>query len=300
MSRIARKKQPRRPRRKDEASLYFIFERDLDRETIFSEHDGWYSQINTEKGRIDYGIRFGNLILGVEVKSGFPNRSHFQQVLDKYGDCFDALYLAYPSDRAAEAFSVRSRRSNFSEIGLISIALYRTHCFRKASAVGRESDYAWATFDDDEYWDEISEYTTKKRIEIVSSVLSDEGHIKLTERDWRSLALLYAMYKVTSVDKFHSVDDLWQKHCKDLKWNGSVSYFRLSTAGLVRDRSYGVMLSLFNLTHEGYQLRRKIEKHLKEKLGVRRWKQLVGQWRAWKKDHTKRQKEVKRENLREE
>ena len=94
MKKRVRRKQPKRPRRKDEASLYFLIERDLDRETIFSEHDGWYAQIGVGNGRIDYAIRYGDLVLGVEVKSGFPKRNHFRYVIDKYRDSFDALFLA--------------------------------------------------------------------------------------------------------------------------------------------------------------------------------------------------------------
>jgi len=298
MSRRIRRKRPRRPRRKDETSLYFIFERDLDRETIFSEHDGWYSQIDTRRGRIDYATRFGNQVLGVEVKSGFPKPSHFKQVINKYKDCFDALFLAYPSDRAAEAFSVRSDRYDFSEIGLISIALYRTHCIRKALVVGRRSNYTWTVFDEEAYWADISQYVTKMKVKIVDSILSDEGHIKLRERDWRSLALLYAMFKVSGVDKFHTVDKLWTKHHKDLEWNGNVSYSKLLDAGLVQDRSYGVMLSLFNMTHEAYYRKKKIENRLEEKLGVKRWKQLVGQWRNWRSEHRRKHQDVKEEILR--
>lgn len=299
MRKRVRRKQPKRPRRKDEQSLYFLIERDFDRETFLAEHDGWYSQVSVSKGVIDYAVRYGDRVLGIEVKSGFPKRGHFQQVVSKYRDSFDALYLAYPSDRAAEAFSIGSGRSSeFSEIGIISIALYRTHCIRRALVVERENSDAWDVFDEGVYQKEITEYVTKKKAKIIDSILSDEGHIRLTERDWRSLALLYRMCKATSIDRFHSVNELWKKHCKDLKWKGNVNYSNLLSSGFVLDHSYGVMLSLFNLTHEAYYRKRKIESRLKEELGVRRWKQLVEQSRTWRSEHRRKQKDLKEEILR--
>jgi len=299
MRRRVPRKQHKRPRRKDEASLYFLIERDLDRETVFSEHDGWFAQITTVGGRIDYTTRYDELVLGVEVKSGFPKRGHFRDVADKYAKSFDALFLAYPSDRAAEAFSVGGGRSGkFSEIGIISVALYRTHCIRRALVVERERDDAWEVFDEDVYWDEISEYITKRRLKTIDSILSGEGHISLRQRDLRSLAVLYSMSRATSVDKFHSLDMLWKKHCKNLRWKGNVNYSNLLNAGLVSDRSYGVMLSLFNLTHEAYYRKKQLEKYLKEELGIRKWDKLLEHSGLWKREHRAQQKDLEEEILR--
>lgn len=298
MRKRARRKKPKRPRRKDEASLYFLIERDLDRETVFRKHDGWYAQIGAGNARIDYAIRYDDLVLGVEVKSGFPKRNHFREVIDKYRNSFDALYLAYPSDRAAEAFSVSGGRSGeFSEIGIVSIALYRTHSIRRSLVIGRESDDAWDVFDEDVYRDEITSYITKNKVKIVDSILSDEGHIRLTDRDWRSLAVLYGMYRATSVDRFHSVDNLWKKHRKDLGWKGNVDYSNLLDAGLVCGRFYGEMLGLFSLSNEAYYREKRLRRLLRQRLGDREWNRLNEQSKAWAREHRRQQKDFKIEIL---
>ena len=109
--------------------------------------------------------------------------------------------------------------------------------------------------------------------------------------------MLYEMIKVTSIDKFYSVEKLWEKH-KDLGWKGTVNYSKLLDAGLVLDRSYGVMLRLFSLTHEAYYRKRRIESRLREEIGIRRWKQLIEQSRVWRSEHRRQQKDFKEEILR--
>jgi len=65
-------------RRRDEESLYYIVERDIDREAIFPNHDGWYSQISFgRKNRIDYIVKYGNDVYGIEVKKDLPNSKTF-------------------------------------------------------------------------------------------------------------------------------------------------------------------------------------------------------------------------------
>jgi len=49
---IEKKRKARKERRRDEESLYYILERDLDREAIFREHDGWYPQVSFGSNRI--------------------------------------------------------------------------------------------------------------------------------------------------------------------------------------------------------------------------------------------------------
>jgi len=296
----ARRKQPKRPRRRDEQSLYFLIERDLDRETFLAEHDGWYSQVSAGRGVIDYAIRYGNLVLGVEVKSGFPKLSHFQQVVNKYRDSFDALYLAYPADRAAEAFYVANRGGSreFSEIGIISIALYRTHCIRRALVVERENDEVWEEFDEQLYRKNISEYINRAKVRIVDSIFAGTGHIILTERDWRSLAVLYGMSRATSVDKFHSLDKLQEKYRKDLRWKGYVNYSNLLDSTIVYGRFYGRILGLFSLAHETYYRRGKLRQRLREEIGHKDWKRLNEQIKNWKDKHRRQQKEMMKEILR--
>lgn len=223
-----------------------------------------------------------------------------EDVLDKYREPFDASFLAYPSDRPAEAFSIGSGGSSeFSEIGIISIAVYRTHCIHRAVVLKRKCSDAWDAFDEDAYWDDLPTlYVSKKRLKTVDYALSDKDHIKLTKRDWRSLAVLYGMSKATSVDKYHSLHGLNSKHRKELGWRGNVNYSNLLDSNLVDDRSYGVTLSLFNLSHEVYYRRKKLRKLLKQKMTNKEWQKLVEQSKVWEREHRKRQKSLMREILR--
>ena len=68
----------RKERRRDEESLYYILERDIDREVIFREHDGWVYQVPSGKGKIDYAVKYGNNVHGVEVKFSFPKIKDFE------------------------------------------------------------------------------------------------------------------------------------------------------------------------------------------------------------------------------
>ena len=67
-------------RRDDEASLNYVLERDLDRNAIFELNNGWYTETSTTKkyknggmkGRIDYIVRFGDRLIGIDMKAYFP------------------------------------------------------------------------------------------------------------------------------------------------------------------------------------------------------------------------------------
>jgi hypothetical protein len=88
-----RRKRVLTERRRDEESLYYILERDLDREAIFQGHDGWYSQVPLGKRkRIDYVVKYNKKIYGIEVKKDFPNERHFEQV-EKYRNTLNGVFL---------------------------------------------------------------------------------------------------------------------------------------------------------------------------------------------------------------
>lgn len=51
----------RRQKRSDEESLYYILERDLDRDAIFYPHDGWFPHVRVGgKGIIDYALKYSD------------------------------------------------------------------------------------------------------------------------------------------------------------------------------------------------------------------------------------------------
>ena len=76
-----------RERRRDEKSLYYIIERDLGTEAIFKGHEGWKRQIKLPDGIIDYALKYGNYVFGIEVKFDFPVSGHFDQVVDLLPPC---------------------------------------------------------------------------------------------------------------------------------------------------------------------------------------------------------------------
>jgi len=127
-------------RRIDEASLCYVLERDLDREAIFSGHDGWYSQVTLGRGkRIDYVLRYGDRLYGIEVKTGLPDVRHFEQV-EKYRSQLDGVFLAYPSDRAGEALFLSEGKQKYTDVGLVSLTLFRSHTIRRGKQSNRTSD----------------------------------------------------------------------------------------------------------------------------------------------------------------
>ena len=83
----------RKERQSDEDSLYYVLERDIDREAIFPEHDGWHSQVSFGKGkRIDYVVKYGNRLYGIEVKTEIPKPVHFVQAR-RYCNALNAVFL---------------------------------------------------------------------------------------------------------------------------------------------------------------------------------------------------------------
>lgn len=288
--RVRAAKRRKKERRRDEQSLYYIIERDLDTEAIFREHEGWERQLSLDGGTVDYALKYGKHVFGIEVKYDFPSPKHFDQVVDQYGRYFEATFLAYPSDRVGEALYIKEKQS-YEEVGLISIALYRSHLIRRAAMEKKEdSSEILNHFSERVYWqnirkNEIGVPRTSKRI--VELVLNDT--INLEQKDWEFLALLWASEIATGVFKYHRYVNLKQR-AKDLGW--TVPYYQaLTYTSLVETRSYGDTTWLYILSDAASYYKKELEEKMSEELGNGTMTRIRKIAEKWKNHHRERQKE---------
>jgi len=305
-----RRRQIRRQRRSDEESLYYILERDLDRNAIFDSNDGWFPQLRIgSKGIIDYALKYGDLLVGIEVKKGFPDLKHFDQMA-RYAKFFDATFLAYPSDAAAEALFLSESKAVNMDIGILALALYRTHVVRNARVAKRLSDEVWVnTFDEKEYWRDVRRERKQFKLDddkrlTASALMSkcvwakvnksgkrmrEASRINIPLSAWRFVATLYALSNAKSIYCMHpktEVDDLFFKR---MKW-GYMNWGVPLRAGFVYSREYGTRLTLYNLTEEMDYFRPELEKTLENELGKTDWRKIQRLTDDLKKEHIKAQK----------
>jgi len=305
-----RRRQIRRQRRSDEESLYYILERDLDRNAIFDSNDGWFPQLRIgSKGIIDYALKYGDLLVGIEVKKGFPDLKHFDQVA-RYSKFFDAIFLAYPSDAAAEALFLSESKAVNIQIGILALALYRTHVVRRAGVIKRTSDEVWKNaFDEKEYWKDLGRKRKEFKLDdderlTASALMSkciwtkvnksgkrtrEACRINIPLSAWRFVATLYALSNAKSIYCMHpktEVDDLFFKKMKWAYMNWGVPL----KAGFVYSREYGTRLTLYNLTEEMDLLRPELEKALENELGKTDWRRIQEIVDDLKKEHIETQK----------
>jgi hypothetical protein len=251
-----RKRKIRQERRSDEASLYYIIERDLDRGALFPEHDGWVRQVQTGKGTVDYVVKYGKKLLGIEVKVGFPDIRHFEQVSKKYSRALDAIFLAYPSDAVAEALFISESKATYPNIGLISIALYRSHIARPATIIQRTYQKIWNDqFDDRAKMKRIKRQGFKTKYQIPATAVECGGSMvsysksgeELPEDDFEvseissnagyALSVLYHLNKIFGAHRYFSYSEL-KKYLAHVNYR-AFSPRQLIRVGLADFRSYG-------------------------------------------------------------
>ena len=313
-----RKKETRKrvfkEKRRDEESLYFILERDLDREAIFPSHDGWYSQVSLGKRkRIDYVVKYRDKVYGVEVKKNFPSERHFEQA-EKYHDSLNGIFLAYPSDWVGQAIYVSEmKKSKFPDVGLISLTLYSSHVIRKTKQKERQSEQTWKDLllEDKEYLSRVSqEWTLEQSDRLTSTALKDgcfwvssnRNHkereelsaLSFSKSDWKGLALLYGAASATSMHRYFSLDSLWRDYCKDLGWK-SFNLGKLEFSGLAVSRSYGDLLWMWTLSEASIFFVSKVRDTLRIQLKEREWKNLNQKINEWRREHEDNQNYYEKE-----
>jgi len=307
-----RKRRRHKEMRSDEESLYYILERDLDREAVFQEHDGWYSQVSLGKRkRIDYILRYNDKIYGIEVKTGYPKLQHFNQA-EKYCVALNGIFLAYPSDRVGEALFLCESKQRYLDIGLLSLTLFRSHIIRKAKQYDRQNEQIWNdyNFDEKKYWDKVKTWSWQRADGLPATILRDECfwisynphgsyseenfyRLPLSKSDWQALGVLYAITTATSLDRYFSWEYLW-KLCQQIGWK-SFYPWNLVQCNLADLRSYGDRLSLFSLTPKAHFLQSSIRKVLKQKLVKQEWKKIDEKIAVWKQQHKENQSKYEKE-----
>lgn len=309
-----KKKRILREKGRDEASLYYVLERDLDREAIFPGHDGWYSQVSFGKGkRIDYVVKYGDKIYGIEVKKDFPKTDHFEQA-EKYRNALNGIFLAYPSDGVGQAVYVSEmKESKFPDVGLISLTLFRSHIIRKARQSERQTEQIWKDllFDDKEYLNYVTKEWELEQLDRLSKTVLKDGcfwvssnrsyeesedlhELSLLKNDWRGLGVLYGASLATSLHRYFSLEDLWEHFCKDLAW-ANFSLGKLELCGLTYSRSYGNLLSMWTLSEASVFLIDKVRKALREHLDKNEWTKLNEKMTQWRLDHKQTQTKCEKE-----
>lgn len=300
----------KKQRRRDEESLYYIIERDLDREVLFPGNDGWFPQVEVENCRVDFAVKYGDRILGLEVKKSFPMLGDFRQA-SKYSTSLDAVFLAYPSHAVAEALFISEYKRHYLEIGLVSMALFRSHCIRPAVFSRRRNNQTWDSYFNESYGSEDWVYdfeedslaaTVFKDGCLWVSYDEDERYrkevvrLELTKIEWNSLAMLYALTEATSAYRFHDGDILDRLMKEKMGWN-TYDFTKLLKAGIVEDFSYGSNLWLCRLTDAANMYKENMKKVLRKNLGNNEWKKIQNLIKVLKIKHSEEQRKRLREFL---
>jgi len=275
----------------------------LDREAVFPANDGWSSQVSLGKrNRIDYVFKYGNSIYGIEVKKGVPCQRDFEQAL-RYLPFLNGIFLAYPSERAAEAPLMSKKRVAFSDVGLISITLFRSHVTKSAKHRERATDQIWKENNEENFLSDVRTNWKWDNYDRIAATAIDDGCFwvsyksngkrcdlsrqPLLKSDWIGLALLYAANRAESMFKYFSYDVLTNLQ-KSLGWKG---YFNLSTAvqcDLADLCSYSSRLHTFSISNQAVFLETPLRKAIKREIGAEKWTQLlekIGELRTLHRTH---------------
>lgn len=295
-------------RRSDEESLYHIVERDLFRDAIFPENDGYAPQVslgikNKKKSiRMDYVVKYGDKIFGIEVKQSFPTKDDFKQAI-RYKKYLDGIFLAYPSDRVGEAMYLNEFNHKYPEVGLISIALFRTHHIRPCTFSKRKNDKLldrfyiedWNCLDYDKKLKRIAETVLSDAFWVSvdksgKSIETDElKAIRLLRKDLESLAILYALTKAKGILRWFSWNEL-HKFGKKLNWKNP-DYGLLRVACLAESCTYSDQ-NAFRLSNEALVNEHALKTAIEGK-NTSQWKKLVKSWKEAKMEHLKEQNKNK-------
>jgi hypothetical protein len=280
---LPRIRRRRFARREDESSLYYIIERDLDREALFPENDGWIDQVQTNKEsrhKIDYVVEYDGKLCGIEVKFDYPKEKDFAHVVDYYEKSLNAVFLAYPADRVGEAILITRSNPKWKQYGLIAIALFRSHCVQRARILeNRVDNYVWSTyFDKNDYLNNLRKNPDKyidkveKRQTAIELAQKLSKTTLLRRKDWKLIALVLELWNTYGVNKFH--------HWETVRSTGYINglnniyhqlfseypdWSRLERIGVLDSYSYGSLLNLFAPSNSMLYFRNTIEKRLSKK-----------------------------------
>lgn len=280
-------------RRDDEATLYHLVDRDLQRGVLFKGCNYWGIQEKLRNGaKIDYAIRHGDYLLGIEVKQDVPRTADFNQVTRKYQKFFDGVFLAYPADYAAQALYVGSQDGE-QTIGLISLAPFRSNVFRPAKLEGRKDNYLWDDKYDDGQWIQNQGEANRWELQLAKTALLEGGiwtsfdkklglseggksvgFIRLRSREWGTLAAAYLASQVYAYLQLIPHQELWRLQKKVLRL-GFPSTKKLVAARLVDELTYGRgRINTYCLSLASCNLLEDVKSALKSRLPRGGWSRL--------------------------
>lgn len=270
-----KKTKRRRRKRRDEKNLYYIIERDLDREVLFPGNNGWESQVATKRNKnykIDYVVNYGDKILGIDVKYDFPKRMDFKQVNEKYKGSLNAVYLAYPADRVGEALDIIYQGEGYQDFGLISLALFRSNCIRPATVIDNPSNNYLINGGNGKYYYFFNKTFKKelknsgledfneKEVELVEDVL--DGDCRYFKLNSTQIKTLYYLIKLSDL---YSPLKYFRLYGMD-GFGGFIDKYDLNNlveTSLIYDISYGTSLWTFSPSEFSMNFRRKIANKVK-------------------------------------
>lgn len=226
------------------------------------------------------------------------------------------MFLAYPANVVGQAIYLSELKESFyPDVGLISIALFRSHIIRKAKRIERQYNQIWKDmwFDDMEYLKNIRTLDREPLDRLSETVLEDGcfwvafnrryrrteefSELSFIKRDWRGLAILYGAHLSTSVHRFFSIDELYNNYCRDLGWR-SFSLEKLELCNLAVCRSYGTLDYLWSLSDTSFFFLNEIRKIIEKQLGRTEWKKLNNKISQWRYEHEEKQKRYREEFIR--
>jgi hypothetical protein len=232
----------------------------------------------------------------------------------RYARYFDAVFLAYPSDAAAEALYLSEAKKANMQVGILALTLYRTHVVRRAEIAKRTNDEVWQNrFDETKYWKDWensrrdkTNFKLNNEQRLTASALLTKGFwskvdksgrrtkraskIDIPKSAWRFVAIVYALSDATSIYRMHSKSELDDLFFRRMKW-GYMNWGDALKAGLIYSREYGSRLSVYNLEENVDALRPELERALKANLGTKDWNKIQRIIEELRKQHSEERKQ---------
>lgn len=210
-----------------ESDYVEILYRDIIEEIIFKRHDGAVKEVALiRKGkpiRLDLAIKYGNRLLGIEVKTAPYFDDGIRQAL-KYRENVDTIFLAFPQDWAIYAQEARKMDPEYSSIGLISISLNaRSRIEQKATTFSPHNAVAKETLIKRNFMLDLQ----RQRKYLDQLALFSWHTLSGAFSRQRSKNALYLVIAIYVLSKCHSPIKYWSTEtltatARELGWRGSI------------------------------------------------------------------------------
>lgn len=133
-------------------------------------------------------------LIAIEVKPHYPKEGRFRQLV-RYQKFVDAIFLAYPSEWAAEAVTVTEKFPQHRDIWIIAVTPYRSYVILPARSRKRTEEILWRKYSSIAQWKQARSASNNSRwVKIVRELIEDNNTI-LRKKDWQALACLHVLMK---------------------------------------------------------------------------------------------------------